>query len=129
MLAPIVSNRRRLWLAVGDLVAFLAFAAVGRQAHSMGSALDDVLGSALPFVVGWFVVAPFTGAFGPAATGSARSGAARAALTWLFAFPLGLLVRAGIVGRWAHYTFAIVAGAFTLLVLVGWRALYARSRA
>jgi hypothetical protein len=116
-----VSNPHRLMLVAGDIMTFLVFAAIGRRAHSMGSAMDDVIGTAVPFIIGWFLVAPFTGGFGKDATQSVSTAAKRAALTWVLAFPLGLLIRTPIVGRWAHYTFAIVAGIFTLVTLTGWR--------
>ncbi len=126
MLTRRLSNNLRLPLAAGDILTFLAFAAVGRRAHSMGNALDDVMGTAVPFIAAWFLVGPFTGAFGPDATNGTAQGAKRAALTWLLAFPLGLLIRVPIVGRVSHISFAIVAGIFTLLFLTGWRALFAK---
>lgn len=126
MLTPTFTNPRRLPLVAGDVLTFLAFAALGRRAHSMGSALDDVVGTALPFMVAWAIVAPFTGVYGAAATVDARSAATRAALTWLVAFPLGLLLRTPLVGHVAHWSFALVAGFFTLVMLVGWRSVFAR---
>jgi hypothetical protein len=126
MLTKSFSNSHRLVLIAGDLIVFFLFAAIGRRAHSMGSALDDVTGTALPFILGWFIVAPFTGAFKPAATDGVGNAAKTAALTWLVAFPLGHLIRTPIVGRWAHISFAIVAGIFTFIVLIGWRTVYAR---
>lgn len=126
MLTPTISSSRRLPLAGGDILSFLAFAAIGRRAHSMGSALEDVAATAVPFMIAWFLVGPFMGAFAPDATASSGQAAKRAGLTWLVAFPLGLLIRTPIVGRFPHYSFAIVAGIFTLVMLTGWRALFAR---
>ncbi|MDQ4075583.1 MAG: DUF3054 domain-containing protein [Chloroflexota bacterium] len=126
MLTPTFSNSQRLLLIVGDLATFLAFAALGRRAHSMGSALDDIVGTALPFILAWAAVAPFTGAYGLEATGDVAQGVKRTALTWLLAFPLGLLIRIPLVGHVAHPSFAIVAGVFTLIMLTGWRGVFAR---
>ncbi|MBA3530369.1 MAG: hypothetical protein H0T73_00410 [Ardenticatenales bacterium] len=50
MLNPTFTHKHRLPLAVGDVVTFLAFAALGRRAHSMGNALDDLTATALPGV-------------------------------------------------------------------------------
>lgn len=127
MISPAFSNPRRLALAAGDVATFLAFAALGRRAHSMGSALDDVTQTALPFMAAWFLVAPFTGAFDGDATATPRAAAGRAARTWLLSFPLGLLLRTLLRGGdLPHWSFALVAGTFTLTMLTGWRALLAR---
>ena len=127
MLSPTVSNPRRLPLMVGDVITFLAFAAVGRSAHSMGSALDDVVYTALPFMIAWFVMAPFTGAFAPDATENSGQAAKRSVLTWALSFPLGLGIRTLLKGgALPHWSFALVAGSFTLSMLTGWRAIFAK---
>lgn len=129
MLSPTFSNTRRQPLMIGDVVTFLVFAAIGRSAHSMGSALDDVLYTAMPFMAAWFIVGPFTGAFAPDATANAGQAAKRSALTWLLAFPFGLAIRTAIKGgALPHWSFALVAGIFTFTMLTGWRAAFARSQ-
>ncbi len=125
MLTASFAHPRRATLLLGDILTFLAFAALGRRAHSMGSALDDVIGTALPFMLAWALVAPFTGAYGERAMESPAHAARTSLLTWGIAFPLGLLVRVPIVGRLPHVSFAVVAGAFTLLLLTGWRSVFA----
>jgi hypothetical protein len=126
MLTGSFSNPNRSVLVIGDIITFLIFAAIGRRAHSMGSALDDITATAVPFLIAWFVAAPLTGAFRADATDSSGSAARRAALTWLLAFPLGYAIRAIMLGRLPHYTFAIVAGVFTFVALVAWRSAFAR---
>lgn len=59
-------------LAAGDALAILAFAAIGRGNHGEGMFFGDVLGTALPFLIGWFATAPLTGTFGEDARVSAR---------------------------------------------------------
>lgn len=120
-----LSHPRWGLLLLGDLLTLLSFAALGRRAHSMGSALDDLVGTALPFVAAWLLVAPFTGAWGADATTTPAQAARRTALTWLLAFPLGMLVRIAIVGRVPHISFVIVAALFTLVMLAGWRSAFA----
>lgn len=119
------SHPRKGLLVLGDMLTLLSFAALGRRAHSMGNALDDLVTTALPFVVAWLVVAPFTGVWGTDATASPTRAARPTALTWLIAFPLGILIRIAIVGRVPHISFVIVAGLFTLILLTGWRSAFA----
>ena len=51
-------------LVVGDAIVFLIFAAIGRNNHGEASgfaAIPQIVLTALPFAVGWFIVAPFVG--------------------------------------------------------------------
>jgi hypothetical protein len=51
---------------IGDLVAFVVFATLGRDAHNEAtglSAIGQTLWTAFPFALGWFLVAPWLGAF------------------------------------------------------------------
>src|SRR5258706_14648093 len=59
-------DQRTLALIVGDTLAFLLFAAIGRKSHGEAAGLGvlgEIAWTALPFAIGWFVVAPFLGAF------------------------------------------------------------------
>ena len=68
-LVPLTSaatRRRTVILIVGDACMFVIFAAVGRASHHEASGLGaflSVLQTAAPFAIGWFVVAPFLGAY------------------------------------------------------------------
>jgi hypothetical protein len=120
----ILSNRHRALLVAGDILVFLLFALLGRRAHSMGSAVNDIVGTAVPFILAWATVAPFTGIYSQRARGRPAQVASGVLLTWLVAYPLGQIIRIPVVGRVAHYSFVIVAGIATLLLLLGWRALF-----
>src|SRR5689334_7383125 len=88
--------RRAAMLAIGDALAFMLFAAIGRASHSEAAGVDAILQiaeTAAPFAIGWFVVAPLIGAF-KAETSSPRFMLERTALSWLLAWPLGLALRA-----------------------------------
>jgi Protein of unknown function (DUF3054) len=59
------SSRNLPWwpwvLVAGDLISFLAFTIAGRDTHGEAAGLNavsDTLVTALPFVLGWFLVAP-----------------------------------------------------------------------
>ena len=53
-------------LVVGDALCFIIFAAIGRGNHGEATglaAIPQIVVTALPFLTGWFLVAPFVGAF------------------------------------------------------------------
>lgn len=125
-------------LVAGDLLAFLVFAAIGRRSHGAAAGLDALLAvawTAAPFMLGWFAVAPFSGALrwglpAPAKVAPSRGALVaaltrRTALTWLLALPLGLLLRAIFLQRGIPLSFAIVTFATNLVILCGWRAVFA----
>jgi hypothetical protein len=125
MLTKDFSNPHRLPLMIGDVITFLTFSVIGRLAHAEGTALQNIVGTAFPFTLAWFLVAPLTRSFHADATEGVGTAAKRATLTWVLAFPLGLLVWSLIKARLPHYSFAIVAGLFTLILLTGWRSAFA----
>ena len=123
-------------LAVGDAIVFLIFAAIGRNNHGEASgfaAIPQVVLTALPFIVGWFVVAPFVGVYRRVLADQPKAMAIRTVLAWLLSWPVGLLLRWFFVDRVKvpptdikdFTAFAIVALIFNLLVLIVWRVPYA----
>src|SRR6266567_7192788 len=76
-------------LVVGDVLVFLVFAAVGRQTHGEAVNLDTLLQIALtaaPFAAGWFIIAPFVGAYRSDIVTQPRMMAQRTAFAWLLAW-------------------------------------------
>ncbi len=117
----------------GDLLAFILFAIIGRRSHSEAAGLlawFEVLKTAAPFMAGWFLVAPWLGAFrardyqAGAAT-SVAGVAKRTALAWLVAAPLALLLRAILLQRGIPFSFALITFSTNLTFLVAWRSLFA----
>jgi hypothetical protein len=100
--------------ALADVALLVAFAAVGRSAHAEGGTVRGTLAVAWPFAVAWLVVAL------PSRT-LERLAPRRAALAWLAAWPLALLLRA-LSGRGDAIGFAIVLLILPLVALTGWRA-------
>lgn len=45
------------WVVLGDIVALLVFAAIGRQSHNEVNPIDAIIATAAPFIVGWLLVA------------------------------------------------------------------------
>ena len=76
-------------VAVGDAVALLTFAAIGRGNH--GSEDGSVLLTAFPFLLAWFLCAPVLGAYRSAP--SLQQAVTTALPAWALSVPLGCLVR------------------------------------
>ncbi|MEN9938645.1 MAG: hypothetical protein RLZZ387_5224 [Chloroflexota bacterium] len=127
-IVPAPGLGRTAGLVAGDVAAFLVFSAVGRSSHGAAAGLDALLqvaGTAAPFAVGWFLVAPFVGVFGPAAVSGVRPMVARTALAWLLAWPIGLALRALLLQRSVPLSFALVTLVTVLVILVVWRGVFA----
>lgn len=121
-------GRRRALLIAGDVAAFLVFAAIGRRSHGEAAGLDAFLAvaaTAAPFIAGWWLTAPFVGAYRRAATAGLGPMLQRTALAWLIAWPVGLALRALLLGRGIPVSFAIVTLLTNALIICGWRALFA----
>ena len=117
-------------LVAGDLIAFVAFATLGRDTHHEATGFDAIgqtLWTALPFALGWFLVAPWLGAFRRAGAERPLQMLQRAEIAWLASWPVTLLL------RWAftsdHHipplSFAIVALLANAVILGGWRTAFA----
>lgn len=124
---------RALWpraaLVTGDIISFLVFAGVGRRSHNETSGLSaiaQIVGTAAPFAVGWFLVSPFAGAFRRSLIGAPRRMLARTELAWLAAWPVTLVL------RWAFSADHQIPLSFAIVVLISnavflglWRMLFA----
>ena len=124
------SYGRIILLVTGDLIAFIVFAALGRETHNEATglgAIGQTLWTAFPFILGWFLVAPWLGAFTRARTERPLDMLQRTEIAWLAAWPVALLL------RWAftadHHipplAFATVALLANTVILGGWRTAFA----
>src|ERR1700737_3809405 len=60
------NTRHIVTLVAGDTLAFLAFAAIGRNTHGEATglaAIQQIIQTAALFAIAWFVVAPFVGVY------------------------------------------------------------------
>lgn len=123
-------------LAIGDAIVFCIFAAIGRNSHGEASglaAIPQILWTAAPFAIGWFIVSPFIGVFRRELADQPKAMAMRTALAWLLSWPVGLFLRWLFVDRLknpptsaADFTaFATVTFLFNMVVLLVWRVPYA----
>lgn len=120
-------------IAIGDLVALLAFLLVGTLQHSTLEQLQAdptiYLFAAGPFVLGWIVCAPLVGAYSPGGGSAPNSSIPLAIRSWIPAVLVGLVVRVfAVPGRGAEITFAVIMLVGGAVVLAGWRLLYFKLR-
>lgn len=107
----------------GDAAALLLFAAIGRLSHHEPVSLGALLGTAWPFMAGWFASAALLGGYSKAAQGGKVGAAAGvAAKSWALGIPAGLLVRTATRGYIPDPAFIAVSMAANGVLLVGWRA-------
>ena len=132
-----------LILLGGDLIAVVAFVAVGQEDHGLVNEANPVLGVLLTageFGVPWLIAGLLLGAFrmgdhvgaGLTPAQGDRKGhpyasfLARSLNTWLVAAPIGILIRSYALGRAVIPTVFLVATlGFGGVFVLGWRALFA----
>ena len=114
-----------LWILVaGDTLVFLIFSAGGQHSHNETSNAGSVVVIALPFIVGWFALAPWVGAFQLGQRLKPGTFLGRTLFAWVCAWPAGLLLRAAVEHRAVPPGFDIVALLFNGLFLLVWRGAY-----
>jgi hypothetical protein len=87
---------RRLWtLVLGDVIVFLVFSFIGRRSHGEETSLQaawQIVWTAWPFLLAWFIIAPFLGAFRREVLSDPKKIERKTLLAWLCAWPLGLFL-------------------------------------
>lgn len=116
---------RSVLLAIGDVIVFIIFAAIGMRSHKEPLTLPSVLITAAPFAIGWFLVSPFVGAFRRNVTSQVGKMSLRTALAWLAAWPVGLLLRAITRQEVPPVTFALITLVTNAIFLQIWRVPFA----
>lgn len=122
------SIRRLAILAAGDTIAFLLFATLGRRSHGATvdlAALPETVRTAAPFLLGWLTAGWLAGAFDRRQTADPGTMLLRTLIGWTGGILLGAVFRAIMVGRFSPPSFYIVTFLVTLLLLGGWRVVFA----
>jgi hypothetical protein len=97
----------------GDLLVLLLFTWVGRGSHSLPAAdIRAGLATAAPFIISWFVLAPWFGLFRVEVNQHWQKFVPRILVVWLIGGPLAGLLRALFLGR------PIIGGIIPIFVLV-----------
>ena len=116
-------------LALGDMLAFLAFAAIGRGSHGEATglaAIPQVILTAAPFAIAWFIVTPFVGVYRRELLADPRKMAARTLLGWVLSWPMAMALRGIFVDHAVPpWTFAVIALVVNAAFLLIWRWPYA----
>ena len=118
-----------LILLLGDLLALIVFVYVGQRDHELIDEATPILGvlwTAGEFALPWIAAGWLLGAFPRGETWTTRSLLARSLNAWLVAAPLGLLLRAYVLGRAILPTVFVTATlVFGGLLMLGWRLAFA----
>ena len=102
------------WLLL-DVAWLVVFAAIGRQSHGEGDTIAGVAAVAWPFLAGYAV-----GAIALRLPRTPRS-LVRVVPVWAITLAVAMALRTVEKGRAPELDFVIVAAAFTLLGMAGWR--------
>ncbi len=118
-------------LALGDLIALIIFAAVGRASHDLVATqgvLRATLNTAAPFMLAWLLVGMVLGMYHGTALYPLKRVLWRTALAGVIAGPLGVAIRALWLRRPIIWVFMLVATATSTLALLVWRVGWSRLR-
>lgn len=118
-------------LALGDLIALIVFAAVGRASHDLIATQGTVratLNTAAPFMLAWLLVGMALGMYRGTALYPLGRVLWRTALAGAVAGPLGVAIRALWLRRPIIWVFMLVATATSTLALLVWRVAWSRLR-
>jgi len=113
-------KRSVLGALVFDVVAVLLFVGIGRDEHQQGTALNEILTVAAPFLIG--VVAGTVLALGLGRSPWSLHGGLIVLVTTLV---VGMVLRRVVWDRGTATAFVLVTSAFLALCFLGWRALWA----
>lgn len=118
-------------LAVGDFIAMVIFAAVGRSSHNMDAGegpLLAVLNTAAPFALAWLLAGAAVGLYTGKALYPPGRVLLRTLLAGLMAGPFGVALRAVWLARPIVWTFVLVATGTSTLIMLLWRFGWSRLR-
>jgi hypothetical protein len=114
-----------LLLALGDVVLIALFIVLGELQHGYDLLAEAgrVVGTAIPFFLGWALTSVLAGVYAPTVYRSVRTAVSRTALAWVGAALIGQALRATTLfnGGFA-VAFVLVSIGVGLVLLVPWRA-------
>ena len=113
--------KRLALTAIADVAVIIVFVAIGREEHNSGSSVVGLLETAAPFLIalaiGWLATRAWQN----------PTGIGRGLGIWLVTILAGMNLRHYVFDDGTATAFIVVASAFTLAGLVGWRAVVSRT--
>ena len=107
--------------AIADVAVIVVFVAIGREEHNSGNSIAGVLETASPFLIalaiGWLATRAWHN----------PTGIGRGLGIWLVTISAGMNLRHYVFDDGTATAFILVASAFTLAGLVGWRTVTGRT--
>ncbi len=119
------SDRINPALVLGDVIAFIVFAAAGIRSHDEGASVSTLLRVLVPFLGVWLPVAYVMGMFKQRRLEDIDAVVPDVVKTWVPVWAVGLALRSLAFGRPFAPTFALISFLVNLAFLSGWRAAYA----
>ncbi|WP_027417192.1 DUF3054 domain-containing protein [Aneurinibacillus terranovensis] len=116
---------RKWTLIIGDMICFLLFILLGDREHSISINILGLLSNLIPFILAWLLVGFITGIYKKEVLGSMKRVVVRTFITSLIANPIGVLLRALLLGHGISIPFLIVTTVFNTALLVIWRTVFA----
>lgn len=122
---------RLVFLVIGDILCFLLFVSLGSNAHGKGVHPLYSLWLSVPFLLAWFLISPFVGAFRARLFARPVKMLGGTALAWVATWPVAMGLRWLLIERVdpvplsSFLSFSTVVLLVNLVLLPGWRGLFA----
>ena len=112
-------------LIAGDIIALVIITIVGFATHGETDIffVPRMLTTFIPFIISWFLIAPWLGLFDSQITSTAKP-LWRPLLAMLLASPMAAILRAAMLNAIALPLFTIILGGSAALGMLVWRWLY-----
>lgn len=120
-----IRKNSSFWVQIaGDLIVLLLVTVIGLANHdTLNNGVSHFLANFLPFAAGWFLAAPFIGAYDQKTLGDA-SQLWRPFWAAILSAPMGGLLRSLAMGTAVVPVFVIVMGGMLALALLAWRVVF-----
>ena len=110
-------------MALGELCVFTLFVIFGKAEHGV-SIRQSFIGTALPFLICWFLISPWLGTYKMSTLYSLKQTICRIPLTWILCGFIAIIARFLLADKPLVMNFVIVSLAVQGLALIVWRVMF-----